>query len=132
MKITQLSLFIAAILTPATVLAEPKAQPDPVVATTSATKGTGASWRVSEIIGINVKNSAEETIGEVQDLVVDMMSGEVLGVVIASGGFLGMADTLSAVPASSIRYDAAAKVFKTKLTKVQLGAAPSFKNTEWP
>jgi hypothetical protein len=79
-----------------------------------------------------VKNAASETIGEVEDLVLDMKSGKILAVVISSGGFLGMADTLSAVPVRVLRYDHTAKAFKTKLTKEQLGKAPQFKNNAWP
>jgi sporulation protein YlmC with PRC-barrel domain len=136
MKITQQTLFIALapFLAQTAVIAEPEAKPDPLVPVVPATKdkAIGASWRASEIIGTNVKNAEDETIGEIQDLVVDFISGEVLAVVIASGGFLGMADTLSAVPVSAVRYDVAAKAFKTKLTKEQLVAAPNFKKSEWP
>ncbi|HEX7260444.1 MAG TPA: PRC-barrel domain-containing protein [Luteolibacter sp.] len=134
MKIAQQSLIIslAALFVQTPAFAEPKAKPDPLVASSSATRGVGASWRASEIIGTQVKNASDETIGEVQDLVIDLVSGEVLAVVVASGGFLGMADTLSAVPVSAVRYDVSAKSFKTKLTKEQLAGAPSFKKTEWP
>ena len=96
------------------------------------TKGSSASWRASQVIGLNVKNSADETIGKVEDFVVDMKSGEILAVIISSGGFLGMADTLSAVPVSVLRYDTTAKAFKTKLTKEQINKAPQFKTDAWP
>ncbi|MES2920599.1 MAG: PRC-barrel domain-containing protein [Verrucomicrobiota bacterium] len=96
------------------------------------TKGKADSWRASQVMGLNVKNAGDETIGEVKDLVLDLKSGDVLAVVISSGGFLGMADTLSAVPVSVLRYDANTKAFKTKLTKEQLGKAPNFKSTAWP
>lgn len=79
-----------------------------------------------------MKNAGDETIGEVEDLVLDMKDGEILAVIISSGGFLGVADSLSAVPLATLRYDAAAKAFKTKLTKEQLGKAPQFKNDAWP
>lgn len=96
------------------------------------TKGNADSWRASQVMGLNVKNATDETIGEVKDLVLDMKAGQILAVVISSGGFLGIADTLSAVPVSALRYDGAAKAFKTKLTKEQLGKAPQFKNDAWP
>jgi sporulation protein YlmC with PRC-barrel domain len=93
---------------------------------------TKAGARASQLIGLNVKNATEQTIGEVKDLVLDMKSGEVLAVIISSGGFLGMADTLSAVPLTSLRYDGAAKRITTSLTKEQLGKAPQFKGDAWP
>ena len=109
-----------------TVKQEERASPIP------GTKGSAASWRASQVMGLNVKNAAGETIGEVEDLVLDMKSGEVLAVIISSGGFLGIADTLSAVPVKALRYDGTAKAFKTSLTKEQLGKAPQFKNDSWP
>ncbi len=90
------------------------------------------AWRSSQVIGQAVKNSGDETIGVVQDLLLDMKSGVVQAVVISSGGFLGIADTLSAVPVSALRFDVDAKAFKTKLTKEQLVKAPQFKTTTWP
>lgn len=45
---------------------------------------SAASWRVSQFIGMNVKNAAEETIGEVEDLMLDMKAGEIPAVVISS------------------------------------------------
>lgn len=133
MKIIQRSFLISLVplLTPLTAFAEADRKAD-LVAPVAGTKGSAASWRASQVIGLNVKNAGDETIGEVKDLVLDMKSGEILAVVISSGGFLGMADTLSAVPVSVLRYDANTKAFKTKLTKEQLGKAPQFKTGAWP
>lgn len=96
------------------------------------TKGSAVSWRATQVMGLNVKNAADETIGEVEDLVIDMKGGKILAVVISSGGFLGMADTLSAVPVSALRYDEPTKAFKTRLTKEQLEKAPQFQVDAWP
>jgi len=133
MKSIQRSLIISLIpmLAPLTAFAEadkPKELAKPI----EGTKGTASSWRASQVMGVNVKNAAGETIGDVKDLVLDMKSGEILAVVISSGGFLGIADTLSAVPVAALRYDVAAKAFKTSLTKEQLGKAPQFKYDAWP
>lgn len=95
-------------------------------------KGSAASWRASHVIGLDVKNAESETIGEVEDLILDMKSGEIVAVVISTGGFLGLGETHSAVPVAVLRYDDRAEGFKTKLTKEQLGNAPQFKASEWP
>lgn len=133
MKTIQRSLLISLVplLSPLTAFAEAEKQVAQVT-TIPGAKGSAASWRASQVMGLNVKNAADETIGEVEDLVLDMKTGEVLAVIISSGGFLGMADTLSAVPVSVLRYDGTAKAFKTKLTKEQLGKAPQFKTDAWP
>jgi hyperosmotically inducible periplasmic protein len=94
-------------------------------------KGADSAWRSSDLVGTNVKTSNDDTIGEIEDLIVDFKSGEILGVVISSGGFLGIADTLTSVPTSALRYDDRTKAFKTKLTKEQLMNAPRYTNDTW-
>jgi osmotically-inducible protein OsmY/sporulation protein YlmC with PRC-barrel domain len=133
MKTIQRSLLISLVplLTPLTAFAETVKQADRA-STIPATKATAASWRASQVMGLNVKNSTDETLGEVEDLVLNMKTGEILAVIISSGGFLGIADTLSAVPVSALRYDGTAKAFKTRLTKEQLSKAPQFKTDAWP
>ena len=133
MKIIQLGLIIS--IVPVLNLLTAYAETEKQVALVSplpGTKGSASSWRASQVMGINVKNAADETIGEIKDLVLDMKSGEVLAVIISSGGFLGIADTLSAVPVSALRYDGPSKAFKTELTKEQLIKAPQFKTNAWP
>ncbi len=109
---------------------EPTAQTEKVVSST-ARDGITSSWRSSDIIGTNVKTSNDDTIGEIEDFIVDLNSGEILGVVIATGGFLGIADTLTSVPTSALRYDVRTEAFKTKLTKEQLEKAPQYKKDTW-
>jgi sporulation protein YlmC with PRC-barrel domain len=126
-----LLISLVPLLLPLTAVAES----DKKVVMVTPVPGTNVkadSWRASQVIGLNVKNAADETIGDVKDVVLDMKDGEILAVIISSGGFLGIADTLSAVPVSVLRYDERTKSFKTKLTKEQLGKAPQFKSNAWP
>ena len=135
MKLISRSLVISGIIplfSPLGVAAERDSNTAKVDSASHAGKSSGGSWRASQVIGTTVKNAGDETIGEVEDLMVNLKDGEILAVVISSGGFLGMADTLSSVPGSMLRYDQNAKAFKTKLTKEQLGKAPQFKKSAWP
>ncbi len=95
-------------------------------------KNRSISWRASEILGTNVKNGTDETVGEIEDLVVDWKSSKVVAVVISTGGFLGIADTLSSVSLSQLKYDSAAKVFRTSLSKEDFKKQPQFKSDAWP
>jgi sporulation protein YlmC with PRC-barrel domain len=133
MKTIQKTILISLVplLMPINAFGEPNKNSD-IVYPLSEIKGSADSWRASQVMGLNVKNSANESIGEVEDLLLDMSSGDIVAVIISSGGFLGIADTLSAVPVTAIRYDGEAKAFKTKLTKDQLGKAPQFKSNAWP
>lgn len=131
MKTSHRTFWISLIplLSPMTAFAEPK---DDVTNNLTASKPISNAWRASEIIGSSVKNAGDETIGEVKDLAIDFKKGEVIAVIVSSGGFLGVADTVSSLPTSVLRYDAAAKGFKTKLTKEQLQKAPQYKSGESP
>lgn len=133
MKFVRRSLLLSLVplLSPLSAFAETENKTE-ITSPIPGTKGSAASWRASQVMGLDVKSAADETIGEVEDLVLDMKDGEILAVIISSGGFLGVADTLSAVPVSALRYDETAKAFKTRLTKEQLGKAPQFKKDAWP
>jgi sporulation protein YlmC with PRC-barrel domain len=133
MKKFQRSLLLSLIplLTPLALYAESD-QITEQVTRMPGMKKNADSWRASQVMGVSVINTADENMGEVKDLVLDMKNGEILAVIISSGGFLGVADTLSAVPVQALWYDADAKSFKTKLTKEQLGKAPQFKTNAWP
>lgn len=131
MKSIQRTLLLSLLpaFAPLTMAAEPTSPPE-IVKTSSAVNDS--PWRASKIIGTNLENSSDETVGEVEDLIVDLKSGEILGIVISSGGFLGVADTLSTIPSTALRYDTKKEVFRTSITKEQLVNAPSFKKSEWP
>lgn len=137
MKITHRTLFLSLLpmLAPLAAPSAYGAEPETITNNLTDTKSDrvlGNAWQASGVIGTTVKNSGDESIGEIKDLAVDMKTGEILAVVISSGGFLGMADTLSSVPCSALRFDAPTKSFKTKLTKEQLQKAPQHKTTASP
>ena len=62
--------------------------------------------RASKLIGTNVKNQANETIGEINELILDK-DGKVAAVVIGVGGFLGIGQREVALDYKSlnIKYD---------------------------
>ena len=137
MKITQPTLLagLLPLLTPLATLAQAPAESQNVASNVTDPKADtrlASAWWASDVIGTDVKNAAGESIGDVNDLVVNLKTGQILAVVISSGGFLGMADTLSSVPTTALRFDATAKAFKTDLTKDQLQRAPQHKSTERP
>src|SRR5580704_5340513 len=82
-----------------------------------------AGYRASKVIGSNVVNDANETIGEISDLLVSL-DGKQPYAVLSIGGFLGMGTRLVVVP-----YDKFAdkKVLLPGGTKQGLKALPEFK-----
>jgi ribosomal 30S subunit maturation factor RimM len=75
------------------------AQPPPVTAPTAkpALQTAIGRFRASDILGVNVKNAAGDTVGEVKDLVI-LRDQQVLQAVLSVGGFLGIGDKLVAIP----------------------------------
>jgi len=91
----------------------------------------GPAEKASKIIGMEVKNLQNEKLGKVDELAVDLESGRIALAVISVGGFLGIGDTLVAVPPSALHYDVANKVIHLDADKEKLKAAPRFETTKW-
>lgn len=73
----------------------PSAQAAPVPAT--------GQWRASKLIGVNVYNSQNEKLGEINELIVER-SGRVAGAIIGVGGFLGMGEHDIMVPLERLKF----------------------------
>ena len=94
--------------------------------------------RASFLIGANVTNMRNETVGEINDLVLDK-DGKIAAVIVGVGGFLGIGEREVALDYKSltIRYDpnamtnAGATTIQVNATKESLKNAPAWTwNTE--
>src|ERR1700733_10569570 len=72
----------------------------PVTASDSSFQG---NWRVSKVVGLNVYNDNNESVGSINDLLTDK-SGNIKAAVISVGGFLGVGTHLVAVPFDKIKF----------------------------
>jgi sporulation protein YlmC with PRC-barrel domain len=110
----------------------PAASPTP--ATAAMTPAERHDWerahRMSKIIGTEVRTKSGERVGEIRDVIVDN-SGNVRLAIVSTGGFLGLGDTLHAVP-----WDALALGPKDDrildIDKSRLKEAPHFTSKTWP
>lgn len=81
----------------------------PPAATTTAAPAatTDASfhgdWRASKVVGLNVYNDQNQSIGSINDLLMDK-GGNVKAAVISVGGFLGVGAHLVAVPYEKVKF----------------------------
>jgi hypothetical protein len=85
--------------------------------------------RASKLIGTNVTNAANESVGEINDVVLGK-DGKVAAVIIAVGGFLGMGEREVAISFSGLkiaRDSGNRDVITVNATKDQLKAAPAWK-----
>jgi sporulation protein YlmC with PRC-barrel domain len=87
--------------------------------------------KATDIIGMTVKNDQGQKLGKVDDLAVDVESGRIVQVILSSGGFVGMGDTLTAVPPEALHRDAAHKDLLLDADKEKLRGAPKFEMSQW-
>ena len=84
------------------------------------------------LIGDGVVNGAEEDLGDIKEIMLDMNSGQVAYAVLAFGGFLGLGEKLFAVPWQALHLDTANKRFVLNVDKERLKNAPGFDHDAWP
>jgi len=77
----------------------------PPAASTSATSPDSfkGDWRASKVAGLSVYNDNNESVGSINDLLMDK-GGSIKAVVIGVGGFLGVGEHLVAVPFDKVKF----------------------------
>jgi len=96
-------------------------------------KGLPWNRRASKVLGTNVYNNDDKSLGEIKDLVLDQHSGRVQYAVLDFGGFLGMGDKYFAIPVSQFQVDNRGRDhFVLNVSKDQLKNAPGFDKNNWP
>lgn len=92
------STAFAQTATPTSPSASPAAAP--IAASDSSFNG---DWRASKVVGLNVYNDSNESLGSINDLLMDK-SGNIKGAVIGVGGFLGVGEHLVAVSFDKLKF----------------------------
>src|SRR5580765_4225955 len=64
------------------------------------------------LIGDNIRNGANEKLGEITDIMIDVPTGRVAYAVMSVGGVLGVGAKLFAIPWSALRLDTENKCFR--------------------
>ncbi len=86
----------------------------------------------STLTGTPVKNGQGDSLGKIEDLMIDTTTGVVSYAVLSFGGFLGMGDKLFAVPMQGMQIDAEDQHFLLNESKERLKDAPGFDKDNWP
>ena len=83
----------------------PPAAGDKTSAAPAAASDTSfqGNWRASKVVGLSVYNDKNESLGSINDLLMDK-SGNIKGVVIGVGGFLGVGEHLVAVALDKVKF----------------------------
>jgi len=87
--------------------------------------GHTSAIRAKKVIGTSVKNTAGQKIGQVEDIVLDKQSNNIIFAVVGFGGFLGMNEKFHPVPWSALDYNEMEDSYVVPFTKEQLEAAPA-------
>jgi len=95
-------------------------------------KGLPWARRASAVIGADVRNPANENLGDIEDLVINASTGTVQYAVLSFGGVLGLGDKLFAIPMGSLQTKADDDKFVLDVPKDRLKAAPGFNKENWP
>ncbi len=127
-------IAMAAIVPTASAQVDVEAGPVRVQVGDRAPGKTIAVYRANEIIGMDVQNSKEESLGTIDNLVLDS-NGQVHFAIIARGGLLGVGTKYHAVPwqTLAVREDSDDNQFVfLNMSPELFEKGPSFASDEWP
>ena len=86
----------------------------------------------STLEGDKVVNSEGEDLGKVEEIMLEVGTGEVAYAVLSFGGVMGMGDKLFAIPWKSLKLDPKNHQFVLDVDKERLKDAPGFDKDDWP
>jgi sporulation protein YlmC with PRC-barrel domain len=86
----------------------------------------------TSIIGDKVENPLGETLGKIDNLMVNLNDGRVEYAVVEMGSFLGLGGKLFAIPFSQLQIDDVKECFILNRSKEYLKNIPGFDKAHWP
>src|SRR5215212_2262453 len=86
----------------------------------------------SDFEGEDVVNREGETLGDIEEIMLDVRSGRIAYAVLSAGGFLGIGEKYFAIPWSALTLDTDRKCFVLDADKDRLKNASGFDKENWP
>lgn len=86
----------------------------------------------TSIIGDKVVNKADEDIGRIKDIMINVKDGNIQYLIIEFGGFIGLGEKLFAIPFAALKLNAKEQNFILDVDKTFLETAPGFNAEHWP
>lgn len=84
-----------------------------------------------QLMNNSVTNMKNESIGRIEEIMIDSVSGNVAYAVLSFGGFLGFGDKYFAIPWERLTVYAD-DVFRLDISKEVLEESPGFDKNDWP
>jgi sporulation protein YlmC with PRC-barrel domain len=99
----------------------------------SEASGPGPEVMAAEALSGNaVYNMQGERLGDVEAIMLDVVSGTVAYAVLRTGGFMGIGARLLAIPWPALQLDSDDHTFWLDLDAERLASAPDFDRNHWP
>jgi len=104
-----------------------------IIGARNNTDGPGPELMLADTLtGDKVVNMAEEHVGDIKGIMLDVPSGRIAYAVLAVGGFLGIGERLFAIPWGALTLDTDHKRFVLDVSKEKLKEAKGFDKDHWP
>jgi sporulation protein YlmC with PRC-barrel domain len=91
----------------------------------------GPVMSARHLLGRPVRNLQNEKLGHVKNLMVDLAAGRIAGVILTSGGFLGVGADFSSAPVMAFQYDSARNLLQLDATPEMLYLSPAYTESAW-
>ena len=85
-----------------------------------------AAISTKKVLDKKIKDLTGSTIGEIEDIVLDKLSNNIMFAVVGFGGFLGIGEKYHPLPWSLLNYDESDGNYIVNLSRDQLQAAPAY------
>jgi sporulation protein YlmC with PRC-barrel domain len=101
------------------------------MASVNDTKDTrGTLIAADQVEGTSIYNPAGESLGSVEDVMIDKMSGRIAYAVVGFGGFLGIGNRHYPLPWEKLKYDVNMGGYVVDIDRRMLEGAPSYADTD--
>ncbi len=80
----------------------------------------------SDLLRLDVKSASGETVGETDDIIVDMQTGEIVAVVISTRSFFGLARNRNLLSSEDVSYNSDFWGLRSDMTRREISRAPRY------
>jgi sporulation protein YlmC with PRC-barrel domain len=87
---------------------------------------------VTMLTGANIRNPAGESLGKLEDIMIDLASGRIAYAVLSFGGLFGIGSKFFILPWSSLAFDQSQNEFVLDIARDVLEKGPGFDRNNWP
>ena len=88
--------------------------------------------KAKDVIGMKVKNVANEELGKVDNLMIDLPTGRVVFVILTPDSSLNLGNNFYALPPNAFTLSSDQKNLVSDLNRDKLAGAPHFAKDQWP